>query len=165
MIFLPIWLTFWTIGGIAAFTAFITGANREPFLMFWLAGWLVGETMAAVILLWTAFGEELITVQNGLFTYQRHVFGIGPKRQYQVQELFNVRASGYFGPMDGFNTSLAQYGMTGGTVAVDTRHGDEIRFGIALNEYQAQNLAAALQPYFANSRSIPGGTHSGGFNL
>jgi hypothetical protein len=162
MIFLPIWLTFWTIGGIAALTAFLSSANREPFLVAWLAGWLFGEIMATIIFLWTAFGEELISIQNGLFTYQRHVFGIGPKRQYQVQELSNVRASGYFGPMDGFNSALAQYGMTGGTVAVDNRHGEEIRFGIALSEYQAQNVAAALQPFLANARSIPG--HSG-FNV
>jgi hypothetical protein len=164
MFFLPIWLVFWTIGGVAAFTAFITGANREPFLIFWLIGWAFGETMATIIFLWTAFGEELISIQNGLFTYQRHVFGIGPKRQYQVQELSNVRASGYFGSIDGVNYALAQYGMTGGTVAVDNRHGEEIRFGIALNEYQAQNVAASLQPYLTNARSIPGHGHSG-FNV
>ena len=54
--------------------------------------------------------------------------------------------------------------MTGGTVTVDTRHGEPIRFGIALNEYEAQNVAAALQPYFANARSVPEQTRSG-FNL
>ena len=160
-IFLPIWLTGWTIGGIAALTALLSGSNREPFLMVWLVGWLVGETMAVIIFFWTTFGEERISISNGMFTYQRHVFGIGPKRQYSLQELFNVRAAGYFGALDGFNSALVQYGMKGGTVAVDNRHGEAIRFGIALNEYEAQNLAAALQPYFANARGVPAPTSFG----
>ncbi|HEX5833998.1 MAG TPA: hypothetical protein VFY34_09095 [Pyrinomonadaceae bacterium] len=54
--------------------------------------------------------------------------------------------------------------MTGGTVAVDNKHGEAIRFGIALNEYEAQNLAAALQPYFANTGSVPGQAPFGGLN-
>ncbi|HEX5833997.1 MAG TPA: hypothetical protein VFY34_09090 [Pyrinomonadaceae bacterium] len=70
-IFLPIWLTLWTIGGIVAITTVITGTDRQPFLLLWLAGWLIGETMALVVFLWTTFGEELISVRNGMFTYQR----------------------------------------------------------------------------------------------
>ena len=163
-IFLPIWLTLWTIGGIVAMTTVITGTDRQPFLLLWLAGWLIGETMALVVFLWTTFGEELISIRNGIFTYQRHVFGIGPKRECPVHEVFNVRAAGFFGPLDGFNSALVQYGMTGGTVAVDNKHGEAIRFGIALNEYEAQNLAAALQPYFANTGSVPGQAPFGGLN-
>lgn len=35
MLFLPVWLTGWTIGGIAAMTALVI--KFQPFLLFWLS--------------------------------------------------------------------------------------------------------------------------------
>ena len=38
LVFLVIWLSGWTFGGIVAIAAVITGSNREPFLFFSLCG-------------------------------------------------------------------------------------------------------------------------------
>ena len=76
------------------------------------------------------------------------MFGLGLSREYALHELYNLRASGFFGAGIGFSSSLAQYGMSGGTVALDTRFGDTYRFGINLGVREAVELAEDLKPYF-----------------
>jgi hypothetical protein len=49
--------------------------------------------------------------------------------------------------MSAFGNSLAQWGLAGGTVAVDTKYGDTYRFGIHLEEREAVALARTLEPY------------------
>jgi len=41
IVFLGVWLTFWTIGGVSAARSLQRHFNL--FLCFWLAGWTVGE--------------------------------------------------------------------------------------------------------------------------
>jgi hypothetical protein len=82
-----------------------------------------------------------------MFIHRREVFGLGLSREYALHELYNLRASGFFGAGIGFSSSLAQYGMSGGTVALDTRFGDTYRFGINLGEREAVELAEDLKPY------------------
>jgi hypothetical protein len=146
--FLPFWLTGWTIGGIAAISALITGKSEGPFLIIWLCGWIVGETLVILIWSWTAFGQEVISIRDGSFLHRREVLGRGLSREFRLHELYNLRASGFFGSDDGMSSSLAQYGLSGGTVALDTRFGDTYRFGIKLSEHEAGELAKDLTPYF-----------------
>jgi hypothetical protein len=150
--FLPVWLTFWTIGGIAVLLIVITGKSRDLFLFVWLCGWAVGETTAVVICLWLAFGKEVISIRNSLFTHRREVFGRGPIRTYPLRELSNLRTSGPFGSANRFGRGYEAYGMSGGTVALDTTSGDTIRFGAKLTEDDADELVEALTPYVNNNR-------------
>jgi hypothetical protein len=140
------WLCFWTFGGSFAFSMLVNRSDRDPFLFFWLCGWVVGESLGLVILLWTAFGHEVISIREGSFSHRREVFGLGLTRSYQVNELFNLRASGPFGD-PGFHGSLVWSGLAGGTVAVDTRYGDTYRFGNKLEENDAFSLVKMLEPY------------------
>ncbi|HEX3250606.1 MAG TPA: hypothetical protein VHS05_14340 [Pyrinomonadaceae bacterium] len=148
ILFLPVWLTFWTFGGITVLTLLITGSDRNPFLFIWLCGWAVGETLALLILSWTLVGREVITIERGVFSHRREIFGFGVTRTYAMHELFNLRASGFFGNAGSFSGSFARYGLSGGTVAVDTRYGEPYRFGINLEEDDARVLANILEPYF-----------------
>jgi hypothetical protein len=96
LIFLPIWLTGWTIGGIIAIGVLVTGGVKEAwFLLFWLCGWAVGESFALYALLWGAFGHEVITVKNGIISIKRSVLGYGPSKHYYIDKLSNLRASGF----------------------------------------------------------------------
>ncbi|HZE69193.1 MAG TPA: hypothetical protein VE135_06655 [Pyrinomonadaceae bacterium] len=147
LLFLPVWLTGWTFGGIAAITGLVTGQSPGPILLVWLCGWAVGETLAICSWVWSAFGQEKISVRDGLFTHKREVFGKGLAKVYPIRELFNLRASGFFGSMNAFSNSLAQWQLAGGTVAVDTKYGDTYRFGIHLEEREAVALANTLAPY------------------
>ncbi|MCM3871913.1 MAG: hypothetical protein ND895_14615 [Pyrinomonadaceae bacterium] len=154
LLFLPVWLTGWTFGGIAAITALVAGQNRDPILIVWLGGWAVGEALAICSWLWSAFGQEMISVRNGIFIHKRQVFGRGVSSVYPVNELFNLRASGVFGE-GSMNSGLTQWGIAGGMVAVDTRYGDTYRFGIHLEEKDAVALAKALEPYLHRSIQPP----------
>ena len=108
--------------------------------------------MTLVIWLWNAFGQEVIFIRNGSLTYRREVFGRGLEKVYALHEVYNLRASGYFGGEDGTGEAFVQYGLRGGTVAFDTRYGDVQRFGIRLEEREAVALARALKPYIPRDR-------------
>jgi hypothetical protein len=156
LIFLTVWLSGWTIGGVAAVYALLTHVNPDPFLIFWLCGWIVGETSVILIWLWQAFGREVISIREGTFIHKREVFGRGLARTYPLHELFNLRASGRFGSASHFD-GFEIYGFSGGTVALDTRYGDTYRFGIHLEEREAVELAKHLEPYFhRNIQHAPG---------
>jgi len=144
--FLPIWLTGWTVGGIAAIHALVRGPDRNPFLVVWLCGWFAGEILVTLNWLWNVFGREVVSVRAGAFVHRREVWGYGLERSYPVQGVSNLRASGDFGPQNRWgNNAFSQ--MSGGTIAVDTEYGDTYRFGINLEERDAVAVARELAPY------------------
>jgi hypothetical protein len=143
----PIWLTGWTIGGIAAIKALINGTHDWFFYIFWLGGWVFGEIWVSFLVLWTAFGEEVVSIRNGTFEHVRHVFGFGRRRYFRLNKLSRLRAAGPFPALNSFKSSF-RGGMPDGSVAVRVRPGKTYRFGIYLNKDQARNLVAELKPYF-----------------
>ena len=61
--FLAFWLTFWTAGGIAAFTQLLHGdLGARLFILLWLCFWAFGEATVAVIIAWQLLGHELLLV-------------------------------------------------------------------------------------------------------
>lgn len=147
--FLRVWLTGWTLGGITVIVGVITGKHRDLFIFLWLCIWVVLETTFMSIWLWTAFGQEVISIRNGLFTHRREVFGRGPVRTYQLRELSNLRTFGPFGHGHWSSSGFEAYGMSGGTIAFDTRGGDSVRFGAKLIGDDADELVKVLRPYVA----------------
>jgi hypothetical protein len=146
ILFLPVWLTFWTFGGIASIAATVTGQERDPIIYVWLCGWALGETYVVCLWLWAAFGEEIVSVRNDVFVYKRVVFGRGIARTHPVNEIFNLRASEFHGDRPGL-FSIHHWEVGRGTVAVDTRFGDTYRFGIQLTERDAVALSNVLGSY------------------
>jgi hypothetical protein len=63
LIFISVWLTFWTVSGVAAMGALIL--SREPFLVLWLAFWSLGWVFAAVTVAMQIGGCEIIRVVGG----------------------------------------------------------------------------------------------------
>ena len=154
ILFLAVWLSFWTFGGITSVIALISGSNRDPLIFFWLCGWAGGETLGLVIWLWTLVGQETISIERGVFSHKREIFGRGVTRVYAMNELFNLRVSGPFGKPAMFSRSYDRYGLTGGTVTVDTRYGDSCKFGINLEEDDAQLLVNLIRPYFDRNATV-----------
>ncbi len=151
LLFLPVWLAGWTLGGITIFvsavrgTAFATGTAPVA-VWSWLCMWLLGELFVLYTLAWMLRGQEVISVSEGKLTIKRDIFGWGPTKTLDIRELHNLRASGYFGSLFSWNYSLAYWGLTGGTVAVDWQ-GKPQRFGIQLSEGEANLLVQDLKPY------------------
>ena len=148
LIFLPIWLIGWTIGGAFAIKALVTGEVKEAwFLLIWLCGWIFGEVFVSYAFLWGAFGREIISVKNGIVRIKRSIFGYGPSTDFQANRVSNLRASGFFAPMMSWSFGMAYWGLSGGTIAFDYA-GKTKRFGIHLSENDATQLASTLKKRF-----------------
>ena len=153
LIFFPIWLTGWTVGGFAAISAVLSGANDTGFLFVWLCGWLVGEVFAISTWLWNALGQEVVAITGGSFEYRRELFGKTITRKtVPVKSLSNLRAAGVYGSTWSWGNSGSQWGFSGGVVAVDEGW-DTHRFGIGLEEREAVALVSELQQYLPETIS------------
>lgn len=142
----PIWLTGWTIGGIAVANALIRGTQDWYFYVFWLFGWIISETYMLYRVLWTAFGIETITVRDGSFIHSRHVFGFGRRRTIPLRKLRSIRALGPFPKLNSIGSSFRQ-GVMNGTVAIRLRPKRTYRIGVNLDKAVAKELVAELVPY------------------
>ncbi len=148
LLFMPVWLIGWTIGGSVAMWQVISGQTKEAwFLIIWLCGWLVGEIFVLYAFLWGAFGKELIMAERGIIKIKRSIFGYGPSRQFELAKLSNLRASGFFATTMSWSFNMAYWGITGGTVAFDYENKPK-RFGINLNEEDANQLVKTMKNRF-----------------
>ncbi len=94
IIFLCIWLCGWYMGevnAISMLSATDTTLLANAFTVFWLTGWTVGGLWVFTTLLWTLSGKEIISVQGPVLTIQQVVFGIGRKKQYDIQSIKNIK--------------------------------------------------------------------------
>lgn len=154
--FIPFFLTAWTFGGISVIAELLKGEEHNPVFFLWLGFWVMVETSLIFALLWNVFGQEIVSIRRGLFTHKLAVGGIGVKKTFPVNELFNLRSSGFFDDssreMD--DRGWRKLGFADRTVAVDTKYVTMYRFGIRLEESEAATLAKALEPYFPSARYL-----------
>lgn len=153
LIFGTVWLTFWTIGGIAVANALIRGTQDWYFYVFWLCGWIISETYVMYAWLWNAFGVEIISIRDESFVHIRHVFGFGRRRTIPLHKLTLIHASGPFPKINSIHMSFRR-GVINGTVAVRLRSGRTYRIGMNLDQTQANQLVAELKPYFLITKPI-----------
>ncbi len=148
LLFLPFWLAGWTVSGIAAVAALLSGEG-SLFLLVWLLGWLVAELFVLYAIAWNAAGKEVVELRNRVLLIKRDVLGWGPARRYQAEEVSDLRASGFFGgpSMYSWSHSMSYWGLAGGTVAFDYRD-RTVRFGIQLEEREARDLVDRIASYF-----------------
>ena len=144
LVFLPVWFVGWTFGGIMAIRQMVI--EPQLFLAVWLVGWLAGEVFVTLAWSWMAFGEEVISVAQGTLAVARRVGPWQFARRYPLHECRALRAAGWFGSPMSFADSLRPSGLTGGTVAID-RDSKPIRFGIGLDEAEANAVVKELEPY------------------
>ncbi len=148
LLFIPVWLAFWTFGGITAMKWVLHPGPSTPraFISLWLVGWLFGESWALYSWFWTAFGEEVVRVKEASLILRRDVLGFGRDRSFPIGSLKDLRARGIFPTNSYWGDYMSQMKLGGGTVAVDTQ-GKTVRFGIQLTEPEAQEVVEALKPW------------------
>jgi hypothetical protein len=152
LIFYPIWLVGWTFGGIMAIRVLLWPGPSTPrlFFLIWLVGWAMGEIWVTYQWLWTAFGKEIVKVSEGELTIKRDILGRGRSRAFPIGSVANLRAAGFFPSSSYWSNYLAfaNQGIAGGTVAFDCQ-GKIQRFGVQLEEPEAQQVVAELKPYLS----------------
>jgi hypothetical protein len=147
LLFLPVWLIGWALGGLSALKLAIKGQGLPIFLLIWLGAWLVGVILVATVWLWNAFGYEIVSIRSGFFSFRREIFRLAfTRKEIFIYDLSNLRTAGVFGAASSRGRGLAQWNLTGGTVAIG-HDNKTLKFGIGLEEQEAKALVAQLAPY------------------
>lgn len=147
----PVWLTLWTIGGISAFYALIIGNGSRLFYVYWLCIWVVIEICVLLAFLWTLFGKEIISIQDGSLEYARLIFGLGLRRKFALKQLSRLQAQGPFPKINSIKSSFRQ-GTFDPTVSFQVEPEKTYRFGLNLSEDEAKALVAELTPYIDSTK-------------
>ena len=133
IVFLGVWLTFWTIGGVSAARSLQRHFNL--FLCFWLVGWTVGELAVTYAILYVIGGKEVIFANSETLTCKTQIFGLGLAKSYVVREMRNLR----FQPATGAGKS-----RRASRIAFD--YGAKtITFGADLDEVEAVALIGRIR--------------------
>ncbi len=146
--FLSFWLTGWTFGGIFAIRALVTEWTKNfgaaLFLLFWLCGWVLGESFALATILWGFFGKEILSVNQGVLTIKRDIFGLGPRRRYDIIKITNLRATVPANSVTADQYNRPKYGLYSGAIYFDYED-KRIMIGAGLPKPEAEELAAFLK--------------------
>ncbi len=148
--YIPLILSAWTFAGVWVIKELLKGQETDyAFVILWLGFWLMIEAIIIFALLWNIWGEETISIRNARFIRKLAVRGVGLKKSFPVNEIFNLRTSGF---LDGLDKEMnyrfwGRMGMAEETIAVSTDYLMEYKFGIRLEESEAVSLAKALEPY------------------
>jgi hypothetical protein len=91
VLFLLIWICFWTVGGATAIRSLRQHFNF--FLCSWLMGWALGELAVSYAILYMLAGREVILANSETLTCRTEIFGLGVglARSYLVREMRNFR--------------------------------------------------------------------------
>src|SRR5439155_1299582 len=92
--FLAFWLTFWTAGGIAAFTQLLHGdLGARLFILLWLCFWAFGEATVAVIIAWQLLGHELLLVSPEQLEVRKQIGPFTKTKLYEVPLVRDLEAA------------------------------------------------------------------------
>lgn len=150
LLFLPVWLAGWTVGGVMALREFIR--KPDPFLGFWLLGWLMGEVVATAFWSWMMFGEEVVSVGQGTLRIARRMGPWGLGRGYPANECTHLRVTAPMALPAGGRLFLSP--SVSGAIAVDWR-ARTLRFGQGLEEAEARLVAKEIEPYVQAAEPAP----------
>jgi len=147
IIFLAIWLTLWSFGGIFAVRA-ITRGKYELFLILWLIIWFVGEITSIYQMMWQLFGQEKIEVSADSMTICQAILGISRSKKYTREHIRRLRAD-VTGRVEPYALADEGVSMNKGTgmIAFDYKE-ETIRMGIGIDEAEAKFLVAEIQRHF-----------------
>jgi hypothetical protein len=150
LVFLPFWLTLWTIGGIVTIGALIFG-NASAFLVLWLVGWAAGWAMAFSWWWWMLTGREVITIDGMRLKHAWKARGYQRSTRHDIGSMRDLRFSPPVYSMwnQDWRQMFAQTGLSGGSIAFDDERGGTHRLGVAIEEAEARELIAAIRARYA----------------
>jgi hypothetical protein len=91
MIFLPIWLVVWGVGGAVAVLS-IPG-DISPYTAVWIGFWALGLVAAAASYAWMLVGSETIRVTGGDLEVTHAGLGLSRRWLYQGAEIRHLQVS------------------------------------------------------------------------
>ena len=154
---LAFWVCAWGVGEVMGSTTMYKGdvpPGEEGLMLAWLGVWTVSGLAALVALQWQVLGKEIVTVQGQTLKTQREGGGIGFRKEYDMQQMVNLRVEPpRFSPFD-VSASLQLWGIGGGVIAFESG-GKILRFGAGLDETEAKQVVDALKRRLRTSERPP----------
>jgi hypothetical protein len=148
LLFLCLWLTMWSAGFSQGAHIVFKGTDQVAplFMGVWLTGWTIGGLAALSTILWQLVGKEHITADHDGIAYRVAIFGIGRTRSYGLHAIGNLRAVDFaISAFHNQNTLRAPFfGTVTGPIAFD--YGAKtVRIGASLDEAEARSLVTRLR--------------------
>ena len=128
MLFLPLWLAGWTVGGMAALWQLTR--HFEPFLVIWLLFWATAWVAAASVLVWMFAGSETLRVVGRDLEVAQHAFGWSRRWLYEGSRISNLREAGQPGWPYRYQMQVPFF-MQGRTGAIKFDYGPRTVFAAA----------------------------------
>jgi len=170
IIFLGAWMVGWYFGEVSAIREIIapSGSPSSAFLVAWLVGWTIGGAFAALTLLWSLFGQEVLELQADALVYRRSILGLGWRKVYSVAAIKDLRVTSPGLRFDSltFSKFLDRkgreerprpgdfWGLSGGPIVFD--YGARtVRCGGGVDEAEGKTIVAQLMRW--NHRLQPAG--------
>jgi hypothetical protein len=154
---LVFWVCAWGVGEVMGSTTLFKGEvppGEEGLMLAWLGVWTVSGLAALLALQWQVMGKEIVTAQGQTFKTRREGGGIGFGKEYDVQQMTNLRVElPRFSPFD-VSASFQLWGIGGGVIAFES--GDKTcRFGTGLDEAEAKQVVTAIKKRVRISERTP----------
>ena len=144
---LAFWVCAWGVGEVMGSTSLFKGEvppGEEGLMLAWLGVWTVSGLAALVALQWQVMGKEIVTVQGQTLKTQREGGGGGFRKEYDVQQMANLRVEPpRFSQFD-VPSSLQLWGIGGGVIAFESG-GKTSRFGAGLDEAEAKQVVDTIK--------------------
>ena len=143
LLFLPVWIVVWTVGGIAVLGSLFT--HFDLFLAVWLLFWALGWVIAVATILWNLRGLEFIRVVGGDLEIGYRAAFLTKSWLYRGSEIRGLSAAqglSLFERMAGFDFPMV-FGRRMGSVKFS--HGARtIHAASALDEAEGRLIVAWL---------------------
>lgn len=141
--FLLLWLAGWALGETLAIADIVTSGNlvSNAFLIVWVSLWTVGGGLALAVLVWQFFGTERLFITGGALV---HAAGIGFVRRQAVHALGDLGPPriGVIGEARKYSTPRKGEGPV---KAIIFEAGDRsVRFGAGMNDEERSLALAAI---------------------
>lgn len=153
--FVGVWLMGWAVGEVVA-VASLLGTSSEMdmaaptlFIIPWLIGWTIGGACAVYLLLWNAFGKEIILLRASELQHIRQIPIFRRSREYDLSAVSGLRAQGSGGGVFGTRSPMEFWGLAGGSIVFDYGQSTH-RFGAQLDEAEAEHIVAQIKQQFRN---------------
>ncbi len=148
ILLLSAWIAAWAVGLVQVASAISGDAAGGVKLFFavWLAIWAMGGLVGILILLWTLFGSEQVTVCSQFVRTEKLLLGMRLRSKYGIQDISNLRVTPQPAEASVFAFPGQVYGLTGGTIAFD--YGMKtVKLGIALERAEARHIIDEIKKH------------------
>lgn len=146
-----LWLMAWTVSGFIVLANYfkLTNDNAKLMIIVWLAFWAYFEFKITKVYMWKRFGKEKLWVKNGTLLYQQDINGKGKVKEFDLNLISDFSliplTTGSIA-----DTFAQTFWVKGGERIEFTSQAKLIKFGMQLNDEDANKIITALSKFLKN---------------